>query len=317
MRYTLKPARDTLTGRFCREDRPALILETGDVVEIETLEADWRTEKHAAPSSESGVFFRRELPKDQGQCLIGPLFIKGAEPGKTLAVHVNKLVPGSWGWSRVGYGNPDHLRRIHAPEGEYFLLWDVDVEKNQAVSHLGHHVSLNPFMGVMGVAPACDGGVTTYNPGPHGGNLDCKEITAGTTLYLPIFVEGAYFAIGDGHAAQGDGEAGGTAIECPYRQIELSFDVLDGAAAGPVLDTGRELLAFGFSADLTDAVYEALNNMADLLSQRYHMEDRREALALLSVIGDLRITQIANDVRGAHVAVDKARLRQIGGKRHG
>lgn len=317
MQYTLRPARDTLTGRFCREDRPALVMQPGDVVDIETLEADWRTEKHAQPSSESGVFFKRELPKDQGQCLIGPIFIEGARPGQTLAVHVKKLVPGDWGWSRVGYGNPDHLRRINAPEGEYFLLWNVDVAAGKAVSHRGHQVSLNPFMGVMGVAPDVPGGVTTYNPGPHGGNLDCKDIAEGTTLYLPIFVEGAYFAIGDGHAAQGDGESGGTAIECPYRQVTLSFDVLDEAIPGPVLDTGTHFYAFGFSADLTDAVYEALGNMADLLTRRNGLADRREALAMLSLLGDLRITQIANEVRGAHIAVSKERLTEIGGGWHG
>lgn len=316
MRYTLKPERGTLTGRFCKKDTPALFLDPGDMVEIEALEADWRIEKHANPSSDSGVFFPREMPKDQGQCLIGPLFIKGAAPGKTLAVHVHKLTPGNWGWSRVGYGNPDHLRRIDATEGEYFLLWDVDVSRNQAVSHQGHHVSLNPFMGVMGVAPEAEDGVTTYNPGAHGGNMDCKEIAEGATLYLPIFVEGAYFAIGDGHAAQGDGEAGGTAIECPFAQIELSFEVIDQSIDNPVLDTGENLLAFGFSADLTEAVYAALNNMADLLAKHCAM-DRREALAVLSILGDLRITQIANDVRGAHVVVNKKRLREIGGKKNG
>src|SRR6185503_18144911 len=161
-------------------------------------------------------------------------------------------------------------------------------------------IHLNPFMGVMGVTPPEPGIHSTTPPRIWGGNIDCKELIAGATLYLPIAVEGALFSVGDGHAAQGDGEVCGTAIECPIQQLDLTFRLRDdlklSAPRARIKDTW---LTFGFDPDLNKASLIALNNMLDLI-QQHHQIDRQEALALASIAADLRITQIVNLSQGVH-----------------
>lgn len=300
--YYLKPERATLHGELSGKNPPCLRIAAGDTVELSTLEADWRTGRPTEPKTESGTWFVRDRESDYGQALIGPIYVEGAHPGMALAVQIGQLVPGSWGWSRVGMGDPDHLRRIDCEEGEYFLVWDVDVKKGVATSNEGHKVPVRPFMGIYAVAPAGDEGITTHYPGPYGGNMDCKALTTGTTLYLPVFHEGALFSTGDGHAAQGDGEMGCTAVECPYDKVQLTFDVVDWNITSPVAKTPEGWVTFGYAEDLTDATYMALLSMVRLLMDRYGFA-YREALTVASVSVDMRVTQIVNGIRGAHAVL--------------
>ncbi|MBQ9941850.1 MAG: acetamidase/formamidase family protein, partial [Christensenellaceae bacterium] len=122
------------------------------------------------------------------------------------------------------------------------------------------------------------------------------------TLYMPIFQEGALFSTGDGHAAQGDGEMGCTAIECPYEKIQLTFDLLEGSFGSPVAKTPEGWVTFGYSESLTDAAYMALENMVQLLMKMYGFH-RREAQTVASVAVDMRVTQIVNGIRGAHAVL--------------
>jgi acetamidase/formamidase len=169
-----------------------------------------------------------------------------------------------------------------------------------AADESGRRIKLNPFMGVMGVAPPEPGVHTTTPPRVWGGNIDCKELVAGTTLYLPIGVEGALFSVGDGHAAQGDGEVCGTAVECAVRRVDLTFGVRDDMKlTAPRARTKDAWLTFGFDEDLNKASLMALNGVLDLIQERRKV-DRQEALAIASIAADLRITQIVNIAQGVH-----------------
>ncbi len=163
--------------------------------------------------------------------------------------------------------------------------------------------SLAPFLGVVGLPPAEPGEHSTIPPRTHGGgNIDCRELVAGSTLYLPITVDGALLHVGDGHAAQGDGEVGGTAIECGMT-TELVIDI----AADALLDsihaitpTGR--ITFGFSSDLNEAAGDALDAMLRWMQHLFDL-DRSTALALASTTVDLRVTQVANQTWGVHAVL--------------
>ena len=210
--HILKPSRKNLHGSLSKSIPPVLTITPGETVDFTTLEADWRIARPDSPLSSSGVFMERSFPADQGHALCGPVYIQGARPGMTLAVRINQIIPGTWGWSRVGGGDPDHLSRIGFVGDEYFLIWDIDRQKGICRSHMGHCVPLSPFMGVMAVAPDSDDYVKTHAPGPYGANMDCRDITSGSILYLPIYTQGALFSTGDGHARQGDGESGCTCL---------------------------------------------------------------------------------------------------------
>ena len=297
--YQLLPARHTLHGSLSKTIPPVLTIDPGDTVDFTTLEADWRISPPDSPSSLSGTFMERSMPLDQGHALCGPIHIRGAHPGMTLSVRVNQILTGTWGWSRVGGGDPGHLEHIHFKGGEYFLTWEIDRKKGTCTSHLGHSVPLSPFMGVMAVAPDTDDYVRTHIPGLYGANMDCKDITAGSVLYLPVYAEGALFSTGDGHARQGDGESGCTAIECPMECVSLTFDLIDEPLASPVCNSPKGWITFGFHSDLTEAAYYALMEMCRLMERLYGFSSK-EALAMASVAVDMRITQLVNGVRGAH-----------------
>lgn len=297
--HTLNPSRGNLHGSLSRSIPPVLTISPGDTVDFTTLEADWRIVRPDSPSSSSGIFMERSFPADQGHALCGPVYIQGARPQMTLAIRINQIIPGTWGWSRVGGGDPDHLCRMGFEGDEYFLIWDIDPKKGICRSHMGHCVPLSPFMGVMAVAPDSDDYVKTHVPGPYGANMDCRDITTGSILYLPVYTEGALFSTGDGHARQGDGESGCTAIECPMKQVSLTFDLIDEPLDNPVCNSPHGWITFGFHSDLTVAAYYALMDMCRLMERLYGF-GHKEAMAMASVAVDMKITQLVNGTRGVH-----------------
>jgi acetamidase/formamidase len=175
-------------------------------------------------------------------------------------------------------------------------------------NQFGQVIALHPFMGVMGVAPAEPGLHATAPPRATGGNIDCKELVAGSTLYLPVRVPGALFSVGDGHGAQGDGEVSKTAVECPMEHVSLTFTLEDQPLALPRANAPAGWITFGFHPDLNEATVIALDEMLTLLGTLYGVE-RPEALALASVLVDLRVTQIANGVHGVHALLPHGALR--------
>lgn len=231
----------------------------------------------------------------------GPVFIDGATPGDCLKVTLERFEPSGFGWTAIipGFGLladkfPDP--RLH--------LWNYD--RNAAKPALfGDHaqIPLKPFAGTIGVAPGEGGAHSIIPPRRMGGNMDIRDLSAGTTLYLPVDVEGALFSIGDTHAAQGDGEICGTAIESAMN-VTLTFELLKGEAPpaprfstpGPVtshLDKAGYEVTTGIGPDLMAASRDAVSAMIDLIAA-WRGISPEDAYMLCSVCGDLRISEIVD-----------------------
>ncbi len=302
--HVLKAELDTLHGRFSREIPPVLTIDPGDSVHFQCIEAGWKVE----PFTKEGIYDRAEFPGrnhilDSGHALSGPVHIRGAKPGTTLAVRINHLRPGTWGSTYAGGWVSDWNERLGITTDGIIHRWVLEPDTLIGRNQHGHTVKLNPFMGVYGMPPAEPGNHPTPPPRRTGGNIDCKELIAGSTLYLPVEVEGGLFSVGDGHAAQGDGEVSVTAIECPMDQVDLTFDVIEDMPLDtPVANTPVGWLALGFHQDLDEAAAIALEQMLMLMNRLYGLA-KLDALALASVTVDLRITQIVNGVRGVHAVL--------------
>jgi acetamidase/formamidase len=282
--HTLPLERATLHGHFSRDLPPVLTLDRGDGVTFATPNSSWSLDDRTR-------FEPRSSPEDDGHALAGPIAVRGARAGETLVVVVDAVDPGPWG-ETFGDG-----RRI---------AWDLDGTVGRAST--GHEVTLRPFLGVMGMPPVGHGVHSTVPPRPQGGNIDCKELVAGTTLYLPIPVDGALFSAGDGHALQGDGEVSGTAIECPSRAT-VTLDVRDDLPLEwPCARLDGAWLTFGFDEQLGLAAKKAVDGMLGLMGRELGL-GREEALALASVVVDLRVTQVVNGQLGVHAVLRDDALR--------
>ncbi len=297
-RHQIEPGLATVHGPFSRERPPILTVESGDTVVLRTLDARWNVEPQVVP----GVNVRTLEPRQDGHALCGPIAVSGAEPGMVLEVELVAIEPGTWGWTAAAGLSTPLNDRLGLGDSERFpVLWQIDRLAGTATNHLGHSVRLRPFMGVIGMPPAEPGEHSTGPPRATGGNIDCKELIVGSRLYLPIAVPGGLLSIGDGHAAQGDGEVSGTAIECPMDRCEVILRLhADLQLRGPRAETPAGWVTFGFDADLHEAAALALEGMLDLLQQLNDC-DRREALVLASVAADLRVTQLVNGTVGAHM----------------
>lgn len=307
MIHELPLERRTLHGHFSRDLEPVLSVDSGDSVEFATLDAGW--------GLEGGLWDRRKFePRDRrldrGHALVGPIEVRGARTGGTLAVTVERLRVGTFGFTGAGGWRSFLNTRLGLDRGDMTtLLWTVDADAGTATDQHGHTVDLRPFLGVMGMPPPEPGVHPTAPPRVHGGNLDCAELVQGSTLYLPIPVDGARFSAGDGHARQGDGEVSGMAIECPMEQVRLRLDLRDDLPVRtPVARTEDAWVVLGVDRDVDRAVAAAVDGMLDVMA-RMHGLERREALALASVVVDVRVTQMVNGVRGAHAILRDDALR--------
>ncbi|MEO8357474.1 MAG: acetamidase/formamidase family protein [Chloroflexota bacterium] len=299
--YKVEPNEDTLHGFFSRDLPPILTIDSGDTVHFTTLEAEWGLENFnvttfdpkAGPTPRN-LMARSKWDGPRGHALCGPIAIRGAEPGMTLAVKVENIRTGTWGWTVGG---------DEVTDGHVMHLWELDPDQLRGRNQHGHQVNLHPFMGVMGMPPPEEGQHSTQPPRLTGGNIDCKELGAGTTLYLPIAVPGGLFSTGDGHAAQGDGEVSRTAIECPIEDVELTFHLHpDLHLNTPRANTPAGWLTLGFDESLNIAAQTALSDMINLMAEKYNVT-RADAKALASIVVDMRITQIANGVFGVHAVL--------------
>ena len=307
--YRIEPDESTLHGYFSCELAPVLTIDPGDTVIYRTLDAGWGLidQPHSFKTPQKR---KRPSPaRDRGHALCGPIAIRGAKPGMTLRVTIKKILPGKWGWSSGGgFSSPLNLRLALADGPEYVLRWVLDTDHMLARSQFGHTIRMHPFMGVMGMPPNELGVHSTFPPRFCGGNLDCKELVAGSQLYLPIPVEGGLFSIGDGHAAQGDGEVAGPALECPMEHVEVELQLQDAMqVAMPRARTPSAWVAFGLHADLDEAFALALEGMIELMQQLYGFA-RKEALVMASLAVDFRVTQVVNGTKGIHAVLQDGRF---------
>jgi acetamidase/formamidase len=277
--HELPLTEETVHGYFSSALSPVLGVDPGDSVRFQSLNAGWRWE----PDAER---FERDRELHDGHALNGPIEVRGARAGQTLVVRIDEVTPGSWG---VTFGDGDPFQ------------WALD--GGTATDDRGVTVMLAPFLGVIGMPPPEPGVHSTAPPRRFGGNIDCKLLVAGTTLYLPIPVDGALLSAGDCHGAQGDGEVSGTAIECPLERAQLTLNVRDDLdLRSPIARTADAWVAFGFDEDLDLAAEQCLATMLDLMERELGLE-RNHALALSSVAVDLHVTQIVNQTKGVHAVL--------------
>jgi acetamidase/formamidase len=296
--------RRTLHGHYSRELEPVLEVDAGDTIAFSTLDAGWGLEPPREDGSERRRFEPLDEKLDGGHPLIGPVRVRGARPGQVLEVRIEAVRVGEYGLTVAGGWSTALNDRLGVGEGEGRLLaWELDADAATARDRDGRVVELAPFLGVLGMPPNEPGVRPTGPPRPCGGNLDCKELVAGTTLYLPIAVEGALFSGGDGHARQGDGEVSSTAIECPLERAVLTLSLRDDLQLSvPVARIDGAWLTLGLGESLDEAMASAVDAMLELMGRELGLE-RRDALALASVVVDLRVTQVVNGVVGVHAVL--------------
>jgi acetamidase/formamidase len=239
-----------------------------------------------------------------GHIVSGPVYVEGAEPGDVLAVRVLEVTP------RTPYGvNTMRMNRGGLP-GEFTLNRSVvipfDMARGIAQFSANIEIPLRPFFGIMATGPARSlGKISSGPPGPFGGNIDLKDLTAGSTLYLPVYVPGALFMCGDGHAAQGDGEVDLTAIETSLTGT-FRLDVIKGRSLmWPRAETPTHWITLGLHEDLNEAMKMAIRETIDFLGTEKGLS-REDAYALASIAVDFEVTQVVDGVKGIHGMIPKA-----------
>jgi acetamidase/formamidase len=241
--------------------------------------------------------------------LTGPVHVQGAEPGDVLEVRIREIgLHQDWGFnfSRPLAGTlPDDF------PGHHLMHIALDADRMVGTMPWGLELPLAPFFGVMGVAPPPSWGrCTSIIPRAFGGNIDNKELVAGSTLYLPVFVEGASFSCGDGHALQGDGEVNVTAIEAA---LTGTFELIvrkDLTFTYPRAETATHVITCGMDPDLDICAQKALRDMIALIVDRTGLS-REQAYGLCSIAADLRITQTVNQHKGVHCMLRKEYLKPV------
>ena len=299
--HRLDIARQNLHGHWSRDLAPVLTIDPGDTVDFAALDAAWSVAMPDAAGRPRVQFEPWDPELDNGHALTGPVHVRGARPGMMLGIAIEEIVTADWGWNG---GGGDWLEEDGHPLGDlgemHWNLWQLDMARLVARNQSGISVPMRPFPGVMGMPSAEPGIHSTRPPRVNGGNIDCKELVVGSTLYLPVAVEGGLFSTGDGHACQGDGEVSSTAIECGMERALLRFTLHgDSPISSPWAETPAGTLTLGFHRDLQQAANMALDAMVTLLAARLDVR-RNEALALASLTVDLRVTQVVNRVRGVH-----------------
>jgi acetamidase/formamidase len=275
---------------------PVVRIAPGDVVRFET--DDFAGGQIGRDSTADELL---RLDFDAIYPLAGPVFVEGAEPGDALEVEVLELSPADWGWACIipGLGL---LPREEFPE-PHLKLFDLTTGDTTTLTD-GVEIPVEPFLGTMGLSPAGARDVAIPPPHAGGGNIDCRHLTAGARLLLPVFEPGALFSAGDAHAAQGDGEVAISGIECAMA-FSLRFGLRKGAdirapqlrrppgSLTPRVDGGGWAATFGVEPDLMEAAREAVRGMIDLLGAERGLS-REDAYVLCSLAGDLKITEVVD-----------------------
>lgn len=299
-------------GHYDAAIPPVLTVRSGDRVYVETMVAHglWRLRRAGAaddriPASMKAV---EEAVTDRGpgaHPMTGPIRVEGAEPGDVVEVRILEigyLTPyGVSGFLPGGGTLPDHFPYA----GLEFFEFDIDA----GMATMGDtrvRIPLRPFFGSIGVAPPeMRGRISSGPPGYHGGNFDNKEFRPGTTVFLPVHVEGANVSIGDGHAAQGDGEVSGTAIEASLTgTVEIVLHK-GRSLRWPRAETDTHYISMGLDPDLDQAARIAVLEMVEFVVERHGLS-REEAYVLCSVALDLRVTQLVDGTKGIHGMLAKS-----------
>jgi acetamidase/formamidase len=276
-----------------RSIEPIATVASGDVVEFEANDAG-----NAQLSADSTVEDLAKFDFSRTDQVNGPIAVEGAEPGDSLEIELLDFQPGEWGWTACipGFG-------LLADDFSEAALRITRLDGRHGELLPGVRIPLAPFCGELGVAPPTEGAFSTIPPDGYGGNMDTRHLTAGTKLFLPVFAPGGRFSLGDGHAAQGDGEVCGTAIETRMRaqlrltvRKDLHVPAPQFLTAGPLAqstNTGPYYATDGLGPDLMTAARDAVRRMIEYLG-REHGLAAVDAYMLCSVAGDLKISEIVD-----------------------
>jgi len=299
-------------GYYWSEAQPALRIASGDIVDVDTLLTNTPQGLQRAGVAEEKIQASLRAVVEEvtgerrgpgGHILTGPIFVEGAQPGDVLEVNVLSIdLALDYGYNGCNGFLPDNCDKALPAK-----IIALDRKKMTAEFLPGIVIPLRPFFGSMGVAPAADAGRVSSNPpGRHAGNLDNRELVAGSTLYIPVFVPGALFEVGDGHAAQGDGEVDQTAIETSLRgRLRLTVRK-DMMLAWPRAETPTDYISMATDPDLTIATRGAIQEMIDFLVAEKHLT-QHQAYQLVSIAGNVAVTQLVDKPNhGVHVRLPKS-----------
>jgi len=306
-------------GYYSGQSTPALTVRSGDTVRMQTLSTCGSPERMIArgvkpediPPYTAAIYKEVTEKGPGGHILTGPVAIEEAEPGDVLEVQILKVdIDASFACNVFGVGSG--FLPMDYPYGRYKV---VPLDRQKMIGHFapGIEIPLKPFFGSMGVAPA-GGKIDTAPPFVHAGNLDNKELVAGTTLYIPVAAKGALFQAGDGHAAQGNGEVDITALET-YLSGTFRFIVhKNRKLVWPRAETPTHYISMGFSKDLKEATAMALKDMIAFLVEEKGM-NRDDAYMLASAAVDMEITQLVDGNVGVHAMCPKKIFTRASAKR--
>ena len=309
--HTLRALPETTRiGVFNASFPPVLTIAPGDTVEVECISG----RPAVLPPEGSGFVIPPALKAVVeanrepwlGHIMTGPIAVTGAEPGDTLEVRIDRIEPGAdWGYNIIAplKGTiPEDFHETH--------LMHIPVDRDRRVCRLpwGTELALAPFFGVMGVAPPpAFETITSIAPRIHGGNLDNKELQAGSSLFLPVHVPGANFSVGDGHGVQGDGEVCVSALEmCLNGTFTFQLHKATGQAM-PRAETPTHYVSMGINEDLDQAMKQALREMIAFICSRTNLA-REQAYAFCSLAVDFHVTQTVNGEKGVHGLLKKGLL---------
>jgi acetamidase/formamidase len=299
-------------GYYWSEAKPVLRIDSGDIIDVDTLltNSPAGLAKAGVPDDKIQASLKavvNEVTGDHkgpgGHILTGPVYVEGAEPGDVLEVKILSIdLPLDYGYNGCSGYLPENCAK-----DEPIKIIHLDRKKMTAEFLPGIVIPLKPFYGSIGLAPAPDVGRLSSNPpGRHAGNLDNRELVAGSTLYIPVFARGALFEIGDGHVAQGDGEVDQTAIETSLRgRLQLTVRK-DMKLKWPRAETKTDYIAMATDPDLAVATKGAIQEMVDFLVSEKKLT-QHQAYQLVSISGNVAITQLVDKPNlGVHVRMPKS-----------
>ena len=277
--------KDQTHNKFSSTIPPVLKVSSGAIIEAFTEDAsDEQFDINSPIESLDELDFEPIHP------LTGPVFVEEAMPGDVLKVTLHEIEVGEWGWNAIlpGFGFLADTLKV-----KYLKTYDLGADKKSVAFTDKINIPLKPFPGVMGVAPATTELLNTIPPRANGGNMDDPNMGEGTTVYFPVFVKGALFSIGDGHATQGLGEVCGTAIEAPLRIVYEIEVIKNRTIAEPQYETDDYYATTGFATTIDEAAKKATLYMVKYLEE-VHGLTTAEAYALCSLAGDLKIAEVVD-----------------------
>jgi acetamidase/formamidase len=310
MKHSIRATVKNVHWGYYEKSEPILKVNDGDTVEVFSVSGE--------PDIIELLGIENKIPKELKEIheglrergpgphiLLGPISIREATPEDTLEITLLEVEP----WVDFGINHFSPGNGTLPEDFPYLRAKYIPIDRKNLLGIFSENlkIPLRPFFGQLGVAPSSSTGrISSILPGPHGGNLDNKELVASSKVYLPINYDGALFSIGDGHLCQGDGEVDLTALETCMRGL-IKLRVIKGVKIKwPMAESEKHFIIMGFNPDLDEALKMALRNAIEFLVSKGFQSDEAYMLCSLSV--DFRITQVVNDVKGVHAMIPKELL---------